>query len=58
MDQRQQEYKRDHPNATKSEMDAAFSKGINDVEKWKEEYKRDHPGITEAQIEKAWKDAW
>ena len=58
MDQRKQEYKKNNPNASKSEMDAAFSKGIKNLEKWGEDYKRDHPGSTDSDVEKAWNDAW
>ena len=58
MDERKQEYKRNNPNASKSEMDAAFSKGINDLEKRKEWYQKDNPDATESDIEKAWNDAW
>lgn len=49
----EQEYKTQHPNATKAEIDAAFRSGIQDMEKWKEEYKLKNPGATDADADAA-----
>lgn len=54
----QTQYKKDHPDATKEEMDAAFDAGIANLKVWKEQYKKDHPGSTDADAEAAFNAAW
>lgn len=56
--ERQENYKKENPNATKQEMDNAFNDGINSLQKWSDDYKADHPGASDADVEKAWNDAW
>lgn len=56
--ERQENYKKDNPNATKEDMDKAFTDGIDGLEKWSNEYKRDHPGATDADVDNAWNAAW
>ena len=56
--ERQDNYKKDNPNATKEEMDDAWNNGMDGLKKWSDDYKRDHPGATDADVEKAWNDAW
>lgn len=54
--QREQNYKRDNPNASDSDMKKAFSEGISNIEKWGQDYKKNHPNATDSDIEKAWND--
>ncbi len=54
----QEQYKKDHPGATKAEIDKAFDSGIQGLETWKANYLRDHPGATDTQIEAAFNEAW
>lgn len=54
----QDQYKKDHPNATKAEMDAAFDGWMQGLVKWKADYMRDNPGATDAQADAAFKAAW
>jgi len=54
----QTQYKKDHPGATKAEMDAAFKAGIANITVWKEQYKRDHPGATDAEANPAFEALW
>ncbi len=54
----QEQYKQDHPNATKPEMDAAFSVGIKGLEQWQTEYKKTHPNATKAEMDAAFTAAW
>lgn len=49
----QDNYKAEHPDATKEEMDAAFRAGIDNLEKWKIEYKAKNPGATDAEADAA-----
>lgn len=54
----QQDYKAEHPDATKEQMDAAFSQGIANLEKWRADYKAANPGATDEEVDAAWKKAW
>lgn len=54
----QTQYKKDHPDATKDEMDAAFEEGIRVIGEWKAQYKRDHPGATDADADAAFEAMW
>lgn len=54
----QEQYKQDHPNATKAEMDAAFQAGIQGIEQWQANYKKDHPNATKAEMDAAFTAAW
>lgn len=54
----QTQYKKDYPDATKEEMDAAFEEGIRAIGEWKAQYKRDHPGATDAEADAAFDAAW
>lgn len=56
--ERQENYKRDNPNATKEEMDNAWTDGMDGLKKWTDDYKRDHPDATDEDIENAWNKAW
>jgi hypothetical protein len=58
IEQWQADYKRDHPNATEAEMDAAFEASIADIKVWKEQYKRENPGATDADADAAFEAAW
>lgn len=51
------QYKVEHPNATKSETNAAFNNSIGNIETWKENYKQEHPNATDAQINAAFDTA-
>lgn len=54
----QEQYKQDHPNATKEEMDNAFDEGINSIEVWQTQYKKDHPTATKAEMDAAFTALW
>ncbi|MGL5830791.1 MAG: hypothetical protein ACRCZE_01435 [Candidatus Altimarinota bacterium] len=54
----QENYKAENPEATKEQMDAAFSQGIADLEKWRADYKAANPGATEEDVDAAWRKAW
>lgn len=54
----QDDYKKQHPDATKEETDAAFESGIANLEKWKVEYKQKNPDATDAQIDAAFNAQW
>ena len=56
--QRQENYKRDNPNATKKDMDDAFTNNMDSLKKWSDDYKKKNPGATDADVDKAFKDAW
>ena len=49
----QEEYRRQNPDATDAEMDAAFEEGIRNIEAWKAQYRNEHPDATEAEIDAA-----
>lgn len=54
----QTNYKKDHPNATKEEMDAAFNSGMANIGVWKAEYKKNNPGASDADADTAFNAAW
>lgn len=54
----QTQYKKDHPNATKAEMDAAFDAGIQGIKDWQDQYQKDHPGATKAEMDAAFEAMW
>ncbi len=54
----QTEYKKQNPNATKEEMNAAFREGISNIEKWKEDYKAKNPGATDADADAVLNALW
>ncbi len=54
----EENYRREHPNATDEEVDAAFEAGIANIKVWKEQYKRDNPGATDADADAAFNAAW
>jgi hypothetical protein len=54
----QDQYKKDHPEATKEEMDAAFKTGVDNIAVWKSQYKQEHPQATNAEADAAFDAAW
>jgi hypothetical protein len=54
----QTDYKKQHPNATKEEMDAAFNSGIDNIQKWKDDYKVQNPNATDAEVDAAFNATW
>lgn len=54
----QNQYKKDHPDATKGEMDIAFTSGMQGLETWKKDYLRDHPDATDVEVEAAFNAIW
>ena len=52
------QYKADHPNATKADMDAAFKDGIDTMAQRKTDWLADHPGATEAEADVALEEAF
>jgi hypothetical protein len=54
----EENYKAEHPGATKEQIDAAFSQGIANLEKWRADYKAANPEATEEDIDEAWRKAW
>lgn len=49
----QENYKRQHPGATKQEVDAAFEASIANLKVWQERYKQEHPNATKAEMDAA-----
>lgn len=49
----QNEYKANNPNATEEEMDAAFEAGMSNITVWKEKYKQSNPTATDEEIDAA-----
>lgn len=58
IEQWQTEYKRNNPEASKEEMDAAFRAGIEDLDKWKLDYMAANPGATEEDAEAEFNRLW
>jgi len=54
----QTQYKKDHPGATKEEMDAAFESGMGNISVWKSQYKQEHPEATDAEVDAAFNAMW
>lgn len=54
----QDQYKKDHPDASKDEMDRDFKSGMQGLENWKKEFLRDHPDATEDEIKEAFDAIW
>lgn len=54
----EQDYRKEHPNATDEEVDAALKAGIANITVWKEQYKQEHPGATDADADAAFSAAW
>lgn len=54
----EEEYRRNNPNATKEEVDAAFKSSIFNITVWKEKYKQENPGATDADADAAFNAAW
>ena len=57
IEQRQNDYKEQNPNATDEEVDQAFRESIDSLEQRKEDYKAKNPGATDADADKAFNDA-
>jgi len=51
----QEDYRRDHPDATDEEVDAAFNAGIANIEVWQANYKKGHPNATKEEIDAAFR---
>lgn len=49
----QDDYRKEHPDATDEEVDAAFKAGIANLAVWRERYKQQHPEATDADIDAA-----
>jgi len=49
----QENYRSEHPDATKEQMDAAFNAGIANIKVWQAQYKKDHPDATKAEMDAA-----
>lgn len=58
LEQREEQYKKDHPNATKADMDAAFKDGIDTMSQRKADWKADHPGASDADADAALEEAF
>lgn len=58
MVQWQKDYKIEHPEATKDEIDQAFKDSMKGIEEWIEKYKVEHPDATDAEINRAFNEAW
>ena len=54
----QENYKKEHPDATKQDMDAAFKAGITNIDVWQENYKKEHPDATDEDVSTAFNNAW
>lgn len=54
----QDNYKTEHPEATKDQMDTQFRISIEALEKWKADYKAGHPNATDAEVSAAFDAAW
>ena len=52
------QYRADHPNATDEEVDNAFRDSIDALEQRKEDYKKNNPGASDEDADKAFNDAW
>lgn len=54
----QDQYKKDHPNATEDDMNTAFKSGMQGLETWKKGYLLDHPDATDTEVEAAFNAIW
>ena len=54
----QNDYKQQNPDATKEQMDADFNAGISNIEQWEADYKVDHPDATDAEVDAAFEAMW
>lgn len=54
----EKDYRREHPNASDAEVDAAFNAGVANITIWMEQYKQEHPGSTDADAKAAFDAAW
>ncbi len=54
----QDDYKKDHPNASKQEMDAAFETNMASLKLWQTKYKDEHPDATKAEMDAAFNAAF
>lgn len=52
------QYKSEHPNASKQEIDAAFKSGIQNMSDWKDQYKKDHPDATDTEVDAAFNSSF
>lgn len=52
------QYRRENPDATDEQVDAAFRAGIANIEVWKAQYKKDHPEATDAEVNAAFEAMW
>lgn len=49
----QKQYKAEHPNATKEDMNNAFDENMTKLKEWQDQYKVEHPGATDAEVDAA-----
>ncbi len=54
----EKDYKKEHPDATKAEIDAAFTSSMDGLKKWQDSYKQEHPNATKSEIDTAFKAQW
>lgn len=52
------QYRRENPDATDEEVDAAFRAGIANIEAWQADYKAKHPNATDAEVNAAFEAMW
>lgn len=55
--QRQDNYRAQNPDATDEEVDQAFRESIDALEQRKEDYKAQNPGATDEDVENAFRNA-
>lgn len=58
MEQWKEDYREDHPNASKDEVENALKDSLDNLGQWREDYKKAHPDATEEEIDQAWNEAW
>ena len=47
------DYRREHPQASDAEVDAAFKASMANIELWQAKYKAEHPNATKAEMDAA-----
>lgn len=54
----QENYKKEHPNATQADMDKDFDNGMAGLKVWKDKYQAEHPNATDVEIDTAFNAQW
>lgn len=52
--ERQENYKKEYPDATKEQMDQARREGMSAIEQRQAEYKENNPNATDEEMDQAW----